>query len=111
MSPPLSTIASCGSGGQRRLGGELRHRAGDRRHRADPGPPGRPGHAPGDLRGIGVQVDRSERRLELGVPGDVLFENPPLPHNLRRDDVELVAADAEDRLVVREGAVGAVDEA
>ena len=47
--------------------------------------------------------------FELGVAGDVLFENPPLPHDLRHDDIELVTADAENRLVVREGTVGAFE--
>ena len=41
------------------------------------------------------------------MPGDVLFENPPLPDDLRDHDVELVAADAEDRFVVRESTIGA----
>ena len=101
-------MASSRSGGQRRLGRPLRHRAGDRRHRPDADQPGRPGHVPGDLRGIGAQVDRHERRSGTRGAGGCSLRGSDAAARSRPRRRRIVAADAEDRFAVREGAIDSI---
>lgn len=94
------------SGGQAGLGCALCHGTRDRGHGPDAYEPRSTRHAMRDFRRVGERLHRLQGMPKGSVAIDVILQNPPLPHDLRRDRVKLAAANAEDRLAMSEASVG-----